>query len=152
MFLMGMLLLSSCLENQYRKAWNIISAGKGEWNIDEMTVCCVDLFTETVIWDTTIFDAGWFKFYGTAEESRYDLAAVIPFQNTSIGPYIDYEMTTSSTELYIYQDGEGIFQKRISLQILKIDRNELIMYCPASLNSHMETDDGFSFYFKCSKK
>lgn len=147
-----MLVLSSCIKTRSEKAWDIIAAGKGEWNIDEMTVCCVDLFTETVIWDTTIFHAGWFKFYGTVEESRYDLLTVIPFQNSSIGPYVNYEMITTDTDLHIYQDGEGIYQDWIALQILKIDRNELIMYCPSSLNTHLETDDGFSFYFKCSKK
>ena len=148
----ALLALSACIKPAYEKTWDIISAGKGEWNIDELTITSIDGYSEIQEWDTTCYNAGSFKFYGTQELAKYDLDAVLPLHYSTIGPFLNYDMTCSSSDLDLKQEGVGVFKDFMVNKIIKLDRNEMILYCPSSLNTYLDIDNDVSFYFKCSKK
>ena len=149
---MLLLLVSSCIKTASKKTWDIVSAGKGEWNIDELTVWSINYATETVAWDTTCFNPGTFRFYGSQEAAFYDLDAKIPMSTSSLGPLINKGLLCFATDLELILGSTAGFTERIGAQIVKIDRNELNLYCPSSLNTVLDGSNDASFYFKCSKK
>jgi hypothetical protein len=144
------LLLSACNLTQTDVTWDIISDGKGTWNIDELRI--THLYSGTVTTDTTLYNHGTVTFSGTKKASEYAFEKSIPLKTFTLGP-IAGPLDVFSTDLYFdLNTGGGLSKNFIDAQIIKIEKKEIILFCPWTLNTIFDGIEDVDFYLKLSKK
>jgi hypothetical protein len=130
---------------------SIATDGKGVWNIDEFRVTKMDPNLGTIFHDTTYFDYGTITFSGNKDEAVYEMEKPIELTNYVLGPISGpAEFLTSDILLHI-GSGTGLLSNFLDCQIIKIEKNEMILFCPWWLSTVTDMIYDVEFYFKLSK-
>lgn len=149
----SMFILSSCLvqsPSDYNR--DVLLAGKGIWNIDELKVTEVSPVCGCVVEDTTYYNYGTLTFSGNKNAPQYEMEKTIPFDTYVLGP-ISGPADIYSTDIVLnLGTGTGILSSFIDAEIVKINKKELILFCPWSLNTITDEINDVDFYFKCTKQ
>jgi hypothetical protein len=150
-FLCGfVLVMQSCFKTSYKNTWDVITSGKGEWDIDYMEVTFKNYQSNLVEFKKTYESPGTLVFRGTEDAPVFDMNIQIQLQNIVFGPLENLPFTYfgSYLNLYLTQDLSG---ELIWAEILVLKKNKLVLYSPESMNSVIEGGWNLDFYFECSK-
>lgn len=150
-------LLSSCIKTSADKTLQILSKGKGEWNVDYMRVTTVSLGFPTVLSETEHYDVGVFTFKG---KNATDGTSTMSFDGSVLlseefgqSHYFSFSETNANVSMgEIIIDQSGGLGGATYFEIIAISKNKLTLFTPRSLNAFYTNLYDFNFYFECSRK
>jgi hypothetical protein len=146
-------LFNSCLiESSTKYNGELLTAGKGIWNIDLLTITEMDPNCNCIYEDTTYYDYGTITFSGKNDNIQYEMENAIVFDTYTLGPISGSAEVFSADVVLHIGSGTGLSSSFIDAQFVKIERNELILFCPWSINTVTDGINDVDMYFKCTKK
>lgn len=148
----AILLVCSCIKSPSRYNWDVISAGDGVWNIDELRVTEIYPSSQSIVEDTTFYNYGTITFSGTKDAPEYQMEKLIDFDTYDLGPISGPLEVFGSDMIFRLGNGTGLSSSFIDAEIVKIKKKEIILFCPWTLNTIADGINDVDFYFRLSKK